>query len=76
MTDSELLSSFRREANGDWTCIKPVLIDGTVRNVAFVPGVTVSRVDLYMGVDIARDLDEAAARQTPASGEIRTPLHH
>ena len=76
MTDSELLSSFRREPNGDWTCIKPVLIDGTVRNVAFVPGVTVSRVNLFMGVDIARDLDEAAARQTSASTEMRPLLHH
>lgn len=62
MTDQELLSSFRRESNGDWTCIKPVLIDGTVRNVAFVPGVTVSHADIYMGVDMARELDAAAAR--------------
>ena len=76
MTDSELLSSFRQEANGDWICVKPVLIDGTVRNVAFVPGVTVSRVGLYMGVDIARELDEAAARQATANPEPRTPLHH
>ena len=64
MTDKELLSSFRREPNGDWTCIKPVMIDGPARNVAFVPGVTVSHVDIFMGVDLARDLDEAASRQS------------
>ncbi|MCB2072895.1 MAG: hypothetical protein H6917_10310 [Novosphingobium sp.] len=75
MTDSELLASFRREENGDWTCIKPVLMDGTVRNMAFAPGARVSHVDMFMGVDVARKLDEAASRQE-TKAEIRTPIHH
>jgi len=65
MNDQDLLSSFHREANGSWTCVKPVLIDGTVRNMALVPGVNVSRVNLFMGFDLARQLDEAAERQAP-----------
>ncbi|MCB2060417.1 MAG: hypothetical protein R3E09_16275 [Novosphingobium sp.] len=75
MTDTELLASFRREANGDWTCIRPVLIDGTARNMAFAPGARVSHTDMFMGVDIARKLDDAASRQE-VSAELRTPLHH
>lgn len=75
MTDAELLASFRREANGDWTCIKPVLMDGTVRNMAIVPGATVKHVDMVMGVDIARKLDEAAARKEE-DVEPKAPIHH
>lgn len=74
MTDQQLLSSFRHEKNGDWTCIKPVLFDGTARNLALLPGVTIRKSDYYMGLDIARELDEAEARRRSAT--IRQPIHH
>lgn len=62
MTDEDLLSAFRREANGNWTCIKPVLIDGSVRNVGIMPGTTIFPADMYMGMDLARELEAAANR--------------
>jgi hypothetical protein len=64
MTDQELLNSFRHLPDGNWLCIKPVLIDGSARNIAIVPGVTISRINMFMGFDLARELDLAEDRQT------------
>jgi len=74
MTDEQLLTSFRHEKNGDWICIKPIMFDGTARNLAFLPGVKVKKSDYFLGMDIARELDEAEARRK--SGTIRQPIHH
>ena len=64
MTDQELLASFRHLPDGNWLCIRPVLIDGPARNIAIAPGATISRIDMIMGYDLARVLDLAEARQT------------
>lgn len=63
MTDQDLLTSFRHLPNGNWLCIKPVLIDGPSSNIAIAPGATISRIDMIMGFDLARELDAAEARQ-------------
>lgn len=75
MTDQQLLSSFRREKNGEWTCIKPTLFDGSARNLAILPGVVIRKSDYYFGMDIARELDEAAARRD-GSVKLQKPIHH
>jgi hypothetical protein len=64
MTDVELLESFQRLSDGHWVCVKPVLIDGTVRNFAIAPGTAISPVNMFMGFDLARELEAAAARLT------------
>jgi hypothetical protein len=63
MTDQELLASFRHLPDGNWLCIKPVLIDGPARNIAITPGATISRVNMFMGFDLARELELAESRQ-------------
>ncbi len=63
MTDEQLLSSFRHEANGNWTCVKPIMFDGTARKMAVLPGTTIRKSDFFLRMDIARELDEAEARQ-------------
>ena len=75
MTDQQLLDSFEKNAKGDWTCVKPVLLDGTARNDAIMPGVTVTRSDLFCGMNIARELNEADARRT-SPAEIKLPTRH
>lgn len=57
MTDQELLESFRHEKDGSWTCLKPVMIDGPVHNIALMPGVIVTYKDMFMGFDLARKLE-------------------
>jgi hypothetical protein len=57
MTDQELLESFRHEQDGTWTCLKPVMIDGPVHNMAIMPGTRVTYVDMFMGFDLVRKLE-------------------
>ena len=39
------------------------MIEGSERHSALLPGVTVQHGDIFMGHLLARELDEAAARQ-------------
>jgi hypothetical protein len=75
MTDEQLLESFRHEANGDWTCIRPILFDGPARNLAVMPGITIKQTDYILGMKIARELDEAEARLHPPV-KLKMPPHH
>jgi hypothetical protein len=63
MTDSELLSAFRHDPDGNWVCVKPFLLNGPERNLAIVPGTSISETDILIGCHLVRQLDEAAARQ-------------
>lgn len=75
MTDEQLLSSFRREGEDSWICIKPILFDGTARNVAIMPGTVVTKADFPSHMDIAREIEEAEARRGKPP-PMKTPLHH
>ena len=75
MTDQQLLSSFRHEANGDWTCIKPILLEGTARKLGILPGARIRQADFIQHMHIARELDEAEQRLAAAHA-ARTPIHH
>ena len=63
MTDNELLSAFRHDPDGNWVCVKPVLINGPERNLAIAPGSSISRSDILIGCHLARELDAATVRQ-------------
>lgn len=58
MTDQELLSHFERQGPGQWTTIKPFQVGG----VSMGPGVSFTRGVSMSGVDMAAELDAAAAR--------------
>ena len=52
-------SAFKKNPNGSWTCIKPVTIskpDGG--QVSLSPGITITRGVSFMGLDVAKWLDE------------------
>ena len=67
MTEAEFVGRFRREQCGAWVCTKPIKIaapGGPVyihENQNFSPGA------LFMGLDLARELDRMAAMQRAAS---------
>lgn len=67
MTEVEFVSRFQRELNGSWTCIKPIKIDGPngplliTQEQRFNPGT------LFLGIDLAKELDRMAAIQRAAS---------
>jgi hypothetical protein len=58
MTEIEVLQSFRRNANGSWTALKPFSIGG----VSAGPGISFSRGVAFSGLDLAALLDQLAAK--------------
>lgn len=58
----DFLKAFRRNADGSWTCIEPYTLYRPSGRIQFAPGATFVRGRMFMGVDVAKLLDEEAAR--------------
>ena len=56
-------SAFRRNANGSWTCVKPVTIKGQYAQARLTPGTTVSKGASFAGVNLVAMLDTQCARR-------------
>jgi hypothetical protein len=67
MTEGEFVSRFQREPTGSWTCTKPIKIDGPNGPLFINPGHSFSPGTLFLGIDLARELDRMAAIQRAAS---------
>jgi hypothetical protein len=67
MTEVEFVSRFQREATGSWTCTKPIKIDGPSGPLFINQGHSFSPGTLFLGIDLARELDRMAAIQRAAS---------
>lgn len=63
MTDQELLSHFQRNPDGSWSAIRPITIGNQNGSIGVGPGMSFSRGVSFMGVNLAEELDAAAARQ-------------
>ncbi len=50
--------AFRKNPDGSWTCIKPVTISGPNGTVKLGAGMTFSPGVAFMGVDLAKLLEE------------------
>lgn len=63
MTDHELLSHFQRMPNGMWQCVRQIQIaNQSGSSVGIGPGTSVGHGVAFMGVNLAEELDAAAAR--------------
>jgi len=52
-------SAFRKNPDGSWTCIKPVTISKpSGGEIKISPNITFNRGVAFMGVDLAKWLDE------------------
>ena len=67
MTEVEFVSRFQREPAGSWTCIKPIKIDAPSGPLFINQGHSFSPGALFLGIDLARELDRMAAIQRAAS---------
>lgn len=67
MTEVEFVSRFQRELTGSWTCIKPIKIDAPRGPLFINPGHSFSPGALFLGIDLAKELDRMAALQRAAS---------
>jgi hypothetical protein len=66
MTEAEFVSRFQREPTGAWTCTKPIKIDGPNGSLFINQGHSFSPGMLFLGIDLAKELDRMAAMQRAA----------
>jgi hypothetical protein len=67
MTEAEFVCRFRREPSGAWVCTKPIKIDAPSGPVYIHEGQNFSPGALFMGNELAKELDRMAAMQRAAS---------
>jgi hypothetical protein len=65
MTELEFLNRFRRSPNGVWACTKPINVNGPNGLVVIDQGRRFGPGTLFMGLELARELDQMAAKQGP-----------
>jgi hypothetical protein len=54
----ELMRCFTRDADGAWTCIAPCTLEHPKGRIQVAPGARFTPGTIFMGVDLARWLDE------------------
>lgn len=54
----KLGSAFQRNADGSWTCVQPITFDGPNGRIQVSEGTTCRHGMLFMGVELAKWLDE------------------
>jgi hypothetical protein len=67
MTEVEFVGRFQREPTGSWTCVKPIQIDGPNGPLFIAPGQSFGPGALFLGIDLAKELDRMAAIQRAAA---------
>ena len=58
MTEHDVRDAFWRNEDGSWICIDPITIEHPKGRVQVSPGTTIRPGVPFMGVDLARWLDE------------------
>ena len=58
MTERDVRNAFWRNEDGSWICIDPITIEHPQGRVQVSPGTTIRPGVPFMGVDLARWLDE------------------
>jgi len=72
MTEVEFLNRFQRHANGVWACTKSIKVDGPSGPVTIDQGTSFSPGALFMGLNLAKELDQMAAKHRLGS---KPPAH-
>ena len=62
MTEVEFLNRFQRQPQGAWSCTKPIKVDAPSGPVMIDQGASFSPGALFMGLDLAKELDQIAAK--------------
>jgi hypothetical protein len=62
MTELQFLDRFQRQPNGAWACTKPIKVNGPTGPVMIDQGTSFCPGALFMGLDLAKELDQMAAK--------------
>jgi len=60
------IDSFRRNADGSWTCVASVTLVSRAGPIRFTEGATFPTGMMFMGIRVSRLLDEMAKYSPPA----------
>jgi hypothetical protein len=60
------IDAFQRNADGSWSCIRDVTLNGPGGRIQVPAGKTFQRGMMFMGVDLARFLEGQARGGTPS----------
>ena len=71
MTEVEFLKRFQPMPNGDWACANPIRINGPTGPFMIDEGAIFSPGILFMGLDLARELDQMAAKHRVPKSSVR-----
>jgi hypothetical protein len=63
MTEAQFLNRFQRQPNGEWACTKPIKVNGPSGPVMIDEGTSFRPGALFLGLDLAKELDQMAAKQ-------------
>ena len=58
MIEAQFLNRFQRQPNGEWACTKPIKIHGPSGPVMIEEGTSFSPGALFLGLDLATELDQ------------------
>jgi hypothetical protein len=67
MTEAQFLNRFQRQSNGNWSCTKPIKVNGPSGPIMINEGTLFSPGALFMGLDLARELDQMAVKHRSAA---------
>jgi hypothetical protein len=59
----DVIRHFVREPDGAWTCVAPATLQLDGKRIQVTPGTRFTRGTRFMNVDLAKVLEEAAARK-------------
>jgi hypothetical protein len=61
----DFMQAFRRNADGSWTCVEPITLVRSSGPVHFSQGATFRPESMFMGIRVAKYLDELAKYPSP-----------
>jgi hypothetical protein len=60
------IDAFKRNADGSWSCIRDVTLNGPSGRIQVLAGTTFHRGKIFMGVDLASFLETQSGSSAPA----------
>jgi hypothetical protein len=63
MTELQFLDRFQRKPSGEWACTKPINVSSPNGPVVIHEGATFVPGALFLGLDLAMELDQMAANR-------------
>jgi hypothetical protein len=75
LTVQDFVKHFIRDGIGRWNCVEPAVVDLPVGHIEVAPGTRLVRGTNFMGVDVAKLLDDEYNKE-PRARYSTSPMAH